>query len=123
MDRFELAGLFEKGAKRKMEEREMFSLRSMDDPDRAELYGVLADYADVDERYYIMASLYYRGDLDALEDGRNDDLLLLLSASELPPKTYAAYLREIPKGSREEEKVTHRALMQLKSSIRAELLR
>ena len=59
--------------------------------------------------------------MDDLDNGYNEDLLLLTKASELPPKLYADYLRELEPSDRDEEKVTHAALKELKGAIRAAL--
>ena len=121
VDRKTLSDMFLKGADRKMLEHEMFTLRIVEKPDREPIYRELMDYVEVDERYYRMASQDYLGDLDSLDNGYNEDLLLLTKASELPPKLYADYLRELEPSDREEEKVTHAALKELKGAIRAAL--
>ncbi|MGN0097936.1 MAG: hypothetical protein ACI38Y_01245 [Candidatus Methanomethylophilaceae archaeon] len=118
VDRKTLSDMFLKGADRKMLEHEMFTLRIVEDPEREPIYRELIDYVDVDERYYRMASQYYLGDLDSLDNGFNEDLLLLTKASELPPKLYAEYLRELSPEDRESEKITHAALKELKSTMR-----
>ena len=89
IDRKTLSDMFLKGADRKMLEHEMFTLRIVEKPEREPIYRELIDYVDIDERYYRMASQYYLGDLDTLDNGFNEDLLLLTKASELPPKLYA----------------------------------
>ena len=118
IDRKTLSEMFTKGADRKMLEHEMFTLRIVEKPDREPIYRELMDYVEVDERYYRMASQYYLGDLDSLDNGYNEDLLLLTKASELPPKLYAEYLRELSPEDRESEKLTHAALKELKSTMR-----
>lgn len=118
VDRKTLSDMFLKGADRKMLEHEMFTLRIVEKPDREPIYRELMDYVEVDERYYRMASQYYLGDLDSLDNGYNEDLLLLTKASELPPKLYAEYLRELSPEDRESEKLTHAALNELKSTMR-----
>ena len=118
VDRKTLSDMFLKGADRKMLEHEMFTLRIVEKPDREPIYRGLMDYVEVDERYYRMASQYYLGDLDSLDNGYNEDLLLLTKASELPPKLYAEYLRELSPEDRESEKLTHAALKELKSTMR-----
>ena len=118
VDRKTLSDMFLKGADRKMLEHEMFTLRIIECPDRAPIYQELIDYVDIDERYYRMASQYYLGDLDTLDNGFNEDLLLLTKASELPPKLYAEYLRELSPDDRASEKITHAALKELKSTMR-----
>ena len=99
----------------------MFAVMSVSSTDKAELYNSLAEYAAVDARYYDMASWYYSGDFDSLDDGTNEDLLMLTSVSELSPRLYAEYLRNIDASCRSEEKITHKLLRDLKSSIRAEI--
>lgn len=118
IDRKTLSDMFLKGADRKMIEHEAFSLRIVERPERESVYRELIDYVYIDERYYRMASQYYLGDIDTLDDGFNEDLLLLTKASELPPKLYAEYLRELSPEDRESEKVTHAALKELKGAIR-----
>ncbi len=118
IDRKTLSDMFLKGADRKMTEHEAFSLRIVERPERESVYRELIDYVYIDERYYRMASQYYLGDIDTLDDGFNEDLLLLTKASELPPKLYAEYLRELSPEDRESEKVTHAALKELKGAIR-----
>ena len=118
VDRKTLSDMFLKGADRKMLEHEMFTLRIVEKPDREPIYRKLMDYVEVDERYYRMASQYYLGDLDSLDNGYNEDLLLLTKASELPPKLYAEYLRELSPEDRESEKLIHAALKELKSTMR-----
>ena len=110
IDRKTLSDMFLKGADRKMLEHEMFTLRIVEKPEREPIYRELIDYVDIDERYYRMASQYYLGDLDTLDNGFNEDLLLLTKASELPPKLYAEYLRELSPDDRASEKITHAAL-------------
>ena len=118
IDRKTLSDMFLKGADRKMLEHEMFTLRIVEKPEREPIYRELIDYVDIDERYYRMASQYYLGDLDTLDNGFNEDLLLLTKASELPPKLYAEYLRELSLDDRASEKITHAALKELKSTMR-----
>ena len=118
IDRKTLSDMFLKGADRKMLEHEMFTLRIVEKPERERIYRELIDYVDIDERYYRMASQYYLGDLDTLDNGFNEDLLLLTKASELPPKLYAEYLRELSPDDRASEKITHAALKELKSTMR-----
>ena len=118
IDRKTLSDMFLKGADRKMLEHEMFTLRIVEKPEREPIYRELIDYVDIDERYYRMASQYYLGDLDTLDNGFNEDLLLLTKASELPPKLYAEYLRELSPDDRASKKITHAALKELKSTMR-----
>ena len=118
IDRKTLSDMFLKGADRKMLEHEMFTLRIVEKPEREPIYRELIDYVDIDERYYRMASQYYLGDLDTLDNGFNEDPLLLTKASELPPKLYAEYLRELSPDDRASEKITHAALKELKSTMR-----
>lgn len=116
-----LAEMFRKGMDRKMMEREFFSLRALENPEKYEQYMELADYVDMDYRYYRMASLYYDGCIDELDNGMEEDLLLLTGVSEVSPRMYAIYLREVEADSREDEKITHKALVSLKDSIRRQL--
>jgi hypothetical protein len=120
-DRARMAEMFKEGYVRKMEERELFALRSIEDPSRRDLYSLLIDYLEVDMRYYTMAACYYSDDYTPLEHGTEEDLLLLTAVSELPPRDYAAYLREIDPSARPAEKATHEALKAIKKSIRAQL--
>ena len=121
IDRRDLAEMFRKGADRKMAEHQLFAMLAVEHPDRAALYHELFDYTDVDERYYRMAASYYSGDLESVDTGYEEDLLLLTDASELPPKLYADYLRELTPEDRREEKITHSALRELKGAMRAVL--
>ena len=118
IDRKTLSDMFLKGADRKMLEHEMFTLRIVEKPEREPIYRELIDYVDIDERYYRMASQYYLGDIDTLDNGFNEDLLLLTKASELPPKLYAESLRELSPDDRASPKITHAALKELKSTKR-----
>jgi hypothetical protein len=117
------AEMFHRGAQRKRQEANMFAVMSVSEPEKAELFTKLADYAAVDARYYDMASWYYSDEIDNLDDGTNEDLLMLTSVSELSPKLYAEYLRNIDVSCRAEEKITHEMLQDLKSSIRAQIKR
>lgn len=120
-DRTEMAKMFKDGVIRKMAERELFSIRAVENPKRAEIYSILIDYLLIDMRYYDMAACYYADDLTPLESGSEEDLLLLTVASELPAKYYAEYLREIDPSARPAEKATHEALKAIKRSIRIQL--
>ena len=121
MTREQAAEMFHRGAQRKRQEANMFAVMSVSEPDKSDLFTSLADYAAVDARYYDMASWYYSDDIDNLDDGTNEDLLMLTSVSELSPKLYAEYLRNIDVSCRAEEKVTHEMLRDLKASIRAQI--
>lgn len=121
VDRKTLSEMFLKGADRKMHEHEYFSLKRMDNLGKEKIYHEFVDYVYIDERYYRMAASYYAGEIDELDDRYYDDLVLLTKASELPPKLYADYLRELTPDVRQEEKVTHAALLDLKAAIRAVL--
>ena len=121
MTREQAAELFHRGAQRKRQEANMFAVMSVSEPEKADLFTKLADYAAVDARYYDMASWYYSDEIDNLDDGTNEDLLMLTSVSELSPKLYAEYLRNIDASCRAEEKITHKMLRDLKSSIRAQI--
>lgn len=113
----ELVQLYELGIVRKMEEHEMFVMRAIDNPARAEIYSKLQMYVDVETRYYDLAKHYYSEDFGYFEDGLNDDLLTMTKESELPPKLYAEYLREIDPSQRVYEKITHGYLVTLKKNI------
>ena len=113
----ELVELFKLGATRKLEEHELFAMRAVNDPDRADIYAELQTYVDVEWRYYDMAQHYYAEDFEYFENGLNDDLLLMTKESELPPKLYAEYLREIAPDQRVYEKITHGYLVSLKKNI------
>ena len=113
----ELVELFRIGAIRKMEEHEIFVMRALEHPERAEIYSELQSYVDIESRYYDLASHYYAGEFSYFENGDNEDLLLLTKVSELPPKLYAEYLREIDPSQRVYEKITHGYLLSLKHNI------
>lgn len=116
--RKELSDMFLKGADRKMQEYQLFGIRTIENPGREPIYHELCDYVEIDERYYRMASRYYADDLDSEDNAYDQDLLVLTKASELPPKLYAEYLRELKPEDRSEEKITHAALKELKGAIR-----
>ncbi|MBE6528599.1 MAG: hypothetical protein E7Z64_05505 [Thermoplasmata archaeon] len=113
----ELVELFRIGATRKMEEHEIFVMRALEHPERAEVYSELQSYVDIESRYYDLARHYYAGEFSYFENGENEDLLLLTKVSELPPKLYAEYLREIDPSQRVYEKITHGYLLSLKHNI------
>ncbi len=116
VSRNELAELFSAGAERKMTEREAFIMRAFESPDdTAELLDI-AEFLATDIRFYRMAAAYYSGDVSSLEDGSDEDLLLLASQRDISPRLYARYLREIGAAAKD-EKVTHRALAELKGTI------
>ena len=115
--REELVQLYDLGVTRKKEEHEVFVLRGTLNPDRANLYSELQRYVDFDVRYSDMAKHYYAEDLAYFENGLNDDLLYMTEESELSPKLYAEYLREIDPAQRNYEKITHGYLMTLKKNI------
>ncbi len=113
----ELAEMFKIGATRKLEEHELFTMRAINNPERADIYAELQTYVDIEWRYYDMAQHYYAEDFDYFENGLNDDLLLMTKESELSPKLYAEYLREISPDQRVYEKITHGYLVTLKRNI------
>ena len=113
----ELVELFRIGATRKMEEHEIFVMRALEHPERTEIYSELQSYVDIESRYYDLARHYYAGEFSYFENGENEDLLLLTKVSELPPKLYAEYLREIDPSQRVYEKITHGYLLSLKHNI------
>ena len=113
----ELVQLYKMGATRKLEEHELFIMRAMEQPEHAELFEQLAEYVDIEWRYYDMAQHYYAGDFAYFENGLNDDLLQLTKQSELSPKLYSEYLRQIDPSQREYEKITHGYLAALKRNM------
>ncbi len=119
ISRAQIAELFDKGAERKMAERERFAMMSVEDPSKGRMYSEIAEYLDLDIRYYRMAAHYYRGEYDSLDTGYDEDLLILIGISEPSPRMYAAYLRGIDKTCRSEEEITHKALKGIKDSIRS----
>ncbi len=112
-----LVELFDKGATRKMEEHEIFVIRALENPGRAGLYSELQAYVKIESRYYDLAKHYYAEDFSYFENGLNEDLLLLTKESELSPRSYAEYLREIDPSERLNEKITHSYIKSLKSNI------
>ena len=112
-----LVEMFQKGAARKLEEHEIFVMRSEFNPDRAEIYSELQAFVSVEHRYYDLAAHYYAEDFSYFEDGQNEDLLIMTKESELSPKLYAEYLREIDPSQRLNEKITHKYLLTLKDNI------
>jgi len=112
-----LVELFREGATRKLEEHELFAMRAVENPSREKIYLELQTYADIEWRYYDMAMHYYAEDFSYFENGLNEDLLMLTSSSELPPKLYAEYLREIAPDQRTNEKITHAYVVDLKKNI------
>ena len=113
----ELVQLYDLGIASKMEEHEIFVMRAIDNPARADIYSELQTYVDVETRYYDLAKHYYSEDFGYFEDGLNDDLMTMTKESELPPKLYAEYLREIDPSQRVYEKITHGYLVTLKRNI------
>jgi hypothetical protein len=112
-----LVELFDKGATRKLEEHEIFAMRAVNDPSREKVYRELQTYVDIEWRYYDLAKHYYAEDFTYFENGLNEDLLVLTKDSELPPKLYAEYLREIDPSERLNEKITHSYITNLKKNI------
>lgn len=117
LDREGMAALFAAGADRKVGEREGFINRAFDDADSTAAFLTIAEFLELDIRYYRMAAAYYRGDLDSI-GAEDQDLLVLASVRTIAPKLYARYLREIGPAAKE-EKVTHKALEELKRTIAA----
>jgi hypothetical protein len=64
-----------------------------------------------------MAVHYYSEDFSYFENGLNEDLLVLTDSSELSPKLYSEYLREISPDQRVNEKITHAYITDLKKHI------
>lgn len=118
MSRQELSELLSKAAERKMSERELFMMRAVEDPSNANLYSELIDWLELDIRYVGVAAVYYSDDYGSLESGYDDDLLFLIGSSDVPPKTYAQYLREIPASDRADEKIVHAAVTGLKKAMK-----
>ncbi len=112
-----LVEMFREGATRKLEEHELFAMRAVENPSRENIYLELQTYADIEWRYYDLAMHYYAEDFSYFENGLNEDLLLLTSSSELSPKLYAEYLREIDPDQRINEKITHAYVTDLKKHI------
>ena len=112
-----LVELFHNGAVRKLEEHEVFVMRANEDPARDKVYKELSAYTDIEWRYYDLAEHYYAEDFSYFENGLNEDLLLMTKESELSPKLYAEYLREIEPAERLNEKITHAYLTNLKKNI------
>lgn len=112
-----LVELFREGATRKLEEHELFAMRAVENPSREKVYQELQVYADIEWRYYDLAMHYYAEDFSYFENGLNEDLLLLTSSSELSPKLYGEYLREISPDQRTNEKITHAYIVDLKKHI------
>lgn len=113
----ELAEMFEQGIQRKSAEQNVFGMRALDNPDRQAIYSDLYDFLDLELRYYHVAARYYRNDIQSLDNGGFEDLLLLTSV-DLSPRMYAIYLREIDPADRGSERITREALRNLKTAIR-----
>lgn len=118
MSRQELSELLKGAAERKMSERELFMMRAVEKPSDAAAYSELIDWLELDIRYVGVAAAYYSDDYGSLESGYDDDLLLLLESSDVPPRTYARYLREIPDSDRADEKIAHAAVKGLKAAMK-----
>jgi len=112
-----LVEMFKAGATRKLEEHELFAMRAVENPSRERIYNELRTYTDIEWRYYDLAQHYYAEDLEYFENGLNEDLMLLTKESELPPKLYAEYLREVDPSERLNEKITHSYIVNLKKNI------
>jgi len=112
-----LVEMFKAGATRKLEEHELFAMRAIENPSREKIYNELRTYTDIEWRYYDLAQHYYAEDLEYFENGLNEDLMLLTKESELPPKLYAEYLREVDPSERLNEKITHSYIVNLKKNI------
>jgi len=112
-----LVELFHNGAVRKLEEHEIFVMRANEDRARDKVYRELSAYTAIEWRYYDLAEHYYAEDFSYFENGSNEDLLLMTKESELSPKLYAEYLREIEPAERLNEKITHAYLTNLKKNI------
>ena len=112
-----LVEMFREGATRKLEEHELFAMRAVENPSREKIYLELQTYTDIEWRYYDLARHYYAEDFSYFENGLNEDLLLLTSSSELSPRLYAEYLREINPDQRINEKITHAYVTDLKRHI------
>lgn len=120
MDRKEISTLFAEGIERKESEINLFGMRSLETPSKRDYYEQLTEFVKLDLRYYRLAQAYYSGEFDKLDDGLNEDLLLMTSI-DISPKLYACYLRELCKDDRINEKMTREILVNLKHSIRESL--
>lgn len=120
IDRKEISDLFDKGIKRKEDEINLFGMRALEAPSKSEYYESLTAFLRLDIRYYGLAQAYYGDDIDMLDDGSNEDLLMMTSV-DISPKLYGCYLRELDNKSRADEKITRKVLNDLKTSIRESL--
>ncbi len=118
MSRSELSEMLLRRSEEKMSEREALLSRALEEPGRSDELERIAGWLDLDIRYHRLASVYYSDDYSVLADGSQDDLLTLLDSSGLPERSYAEYLRLIPPGSRDDEKVTHAAVEGFKEAMR-----
>lgn len=117
MDKKTISKMFSDGITRKKDEINILGMRALENPSKCKYYSDLTDFITLDLRYYQLAYAYYSDEIDILDDGNNEDLLLLTSEN-IPPRLYAMYLREIDPASRTEEKTTKKILDSLKNSIR-----
>lgn len=112
-----MAEMYRQGAERKMSERERYLLMSATDASRSVLYLDLADFLDTEIHLYRMAELYYRQELDSIDEEEQLMLSTLIPNSDPVPRLYAQYLRSLTKVEREAEMATHKDLAQLKGRI------
>lgn len=112
-----MAAKFELGIERKRQEKQRFLLLAFEDPRMGQDYQKLCDFLDYEVRYYEIAAAYYRNDFDNLTGDDYDALLYLTKLSEPAPRLYAQYIRHIDPSAREDEKLTHTCLRELKESI------
>lgn len=115
--RSELADKFAAGTERKMQELEYFKAMSFDHPEKSAVYDEIVRFLEYEIRYYRVGAAYYSDDLDSLVADPDDDLLYLTQISETSPRVYAQYLREIRRDAREDERITHSCLGELKFAI------
>lgn len=120
IDRKNISILFDEGIRRKEDEINLFGMRALETPSKSEYYESLTAFLKLDIRYYGLAQAYYGDNLDALDDGNNEDLLMMTSV-DISPKLYGCYLRELDNKSRADEKMTRKILNDLKTSIRESL--
>ncbi len=109
--------MFRIGAERKEKEIQRFNLLALEDPTKGKQYMEIAKYLATDKRYYELASYYYAEDFEHFENSQDEDLLTLVSCSELSPRMYAVYLRLLPPGDKGMEEITHQYILGLKGLI------
>lgn len=121
--RRELSDKFADGIQRKMQEKELFTMLSVEHPDKKQLYDELCNYLDYEVRYYNVCRAYYADDFESLTSEDDNNLLFLTGESEVSPRVYAQYLREIPADVRDDERMTHTALRDMKKAMAQAVMR